>query len=96
MDKPSKTKRNRAYYRHQRKRVIKAKSQKKTINWIDKDKQEFLSNPKWVGKLHKGAAYCSCKMCRYEQHMNIPKAKVKAIEEHLDKQLKEHFEEEGI
>lgn len=96
MDKPRRTKRNQSYYRHQRKRVVKAKARKQVIRWNERDKKEFLENPKSVGRLHKGAAYCSCSMCRFEQRMGIPKAKVKATEDFYNKQIEQHLNGEDI
>lgn len=97
MNKPNKKNRSTPYYRHHRNRVVKAKFKKMTNNWDKKDIDRMLEeNPKYVSKLHKGAAYCSCNMCRYEQRMGIQKVKVKAKEDFYDKQIRDYLNGEEI
>lgn len=73
-----------AYTRHQRERVIQKK-------WsILKEVQ--LREDGWMparGILSKGKVHCSCRMCKYEKHYSIPKAKLKAKWNSMQKEIEE-------
>lgn len=67
--------RSKFYYRHQRERVIAKKVYIYTvvmgIELIDyRNGRDF---PHFKGRFSKGKVHCSCKMCKYEKHYNIPK-----------------------
>lgn len=94
MKKPTNKNRNKSYYRHHRDRVIKLKAEKFTYSWSAKDKEEFFKDPKSYGRFNKGAAYCSCDMCRFEQKNGIQKDKVKATEKYYDNQIENYFNRE--
>ena len=63
-------KRNRAWRRHERYRVIQRKLGI-LKQWSDVDETKFA-----LGKLSKGKVHCSCRMCRYEQFHHIEKSTV--------------------
>lgn len=59
-------KRNRAYYRHHRRRVIQRKSRlAKQLGWHEK----------FAGKFAKGKIHCSCSYCREKTwELGLPKS----------------------
>ncbi|WP_342560206.1 hypothetical protein NSQ95_02675 [Psychrobacillus sp. FSL W7-1457] len=68
--------RSKSYTRHQRERAI----QKKigiVRNVFNGDDNGVKYTPV-RGKFNKGKVHCSCWMCRYEQHLGVPKAKYQA------------------
>lgn len=78
-------KRSRAYYRHQRKRVIKRKKRIYLEYW----KVESMNFPE--GKLDKGKVHCGCLMCKYEKHFNIEKIKDKAKKQSMKKEIDDYL-----
>lgn len=84
-------KRNQAYRRHQRNRVI-AKKVKIFTQFWGNDLLQFRNGdyvPLVVGKWAKGKVHCSCKLCKYEKHYNIPKEKDKATKRFLQQAIDE-------
>lgn len=77
-----------SYYRHQRERAIKRKEfiAKYILHW---------ENPPARGKWHKGKIHCSCWMCKFEKHFNIPKASIKAKKDAMVLEIKQHDNEEA-
>ncbi|MMZ64721.1 hypothetical protein D1872_270720 [compost metagenome] len=64
--------RTRAYYRHQRSRVIQRKSKlAKQLGWHEK----------CIGKFAKGKIHCSCSYCRRKtREMGLPKSEIVKVE----------------
>lgn len=85
--------RNRAYYRHQRSRVIAKKTKIFTEFWGNDlslfKKGEYYPFP--VGRWAKGKVHCSCKMCKYEKHYRIPKDKDKAKERFMKQAIDDYY-----
>ncbi|MCI2257154.1 hypothetical protein L2D08_22830 [Domibacillus sp. PGB-M46] len=74
--------RSKAYTRHQRERIIQKKCS------ILKEVQ--LREDQWMparGTLSKGEIHCSCRMCKYEKHYSVPKAKHKAKWDAMRKEI---------
>lgn len=75
--------RTKAYFRHQRERIIRRK-------WAILKNVILLENHHMPvrGKLSKGKVHCSCRMCRYEKYHSIPKnkhkAKLKEMKQEID------------
>ncbi|WP_091270606.1 hypothetical protein [Alteribacillus persepolensis] len=84
--------RNRAYYRHQRKKAINKKSRiiKNTQLFDDKDEMMDI-RLRQPGRLHKMKVHCSCKMCKYEKHFAIPKARLKAEWRAMEKEIEDYL-----
>lgn len=81
------SKRTKAYYRHQRNRVIQKKlSIYKSIYGVSNDK--IYSQP---GRLNKKYIGCSCMLCKYEKHLNIPRPKVASKTNAMEHELLEYF-----
>jgi hypothetical protein len=78
--KPHRTKRNRSYYRYQRRKAIAKKVRlirSAMISWRLVTRQD-------IGRLAKGKIHCSCSMCR-DNRMNV--IKYKAIDEDAKRQM---------
>lgn len=89
-EKPKKSNRTRDYYRFHRKRVIKNKMFiLEHILFFDK---RFINSNR-VGQLHKGKVHCSCKICRYEQHMGLDKFKYVNKNKWLEEDIKNYLYE---
>jgi hypothetical protein len=84
--KPRTTNRDRAYYRHHRKRVIYRKLRiAKQIHW-------HIKNNQW-GRLAKGKIHCTCGLCSEKSRLlGYPKAE-RARVEGTHHQLIEYFKE---
>ena len=81
------SKRSKAYYRHQRKRVIQKKlAICKSIYGISKD--PIFSQP---GRLNKKYMGCSCLLCKYGKHFNVPRPKVASKTKAMEKEIIEYF-----
>lgn len=86
--------RSRPYYRHQRKRAIKRKLGIVRYAWGMNETDDII-HPyiKHPGKLSKAKLNCSCKMCKYEKHHDIPKSNVKSKKDLMQRDIKEYFTE---
>ncbi|WP_433748029.1 hypothetical protein [Falsibacillus pallidus] len=84
--------RNQAYYRHQRNRVIQWK--KKFILNAREGDVEFDRRLQQPGRLSKEKLGCSCFMCKYEKHMDIPKPAHKAKWDGMKEAIEEYFLED--
>lgn len=86
--------RSSSYYRHQRERAINRKLEIVRYAW-GLNKAEDIDHPfiKHPGKLSKAKLNCSCKMCKYEKHYDIPKANVKSKIDLMQQDIKEYFHE---
>lgn len=63
-------KRDRAYLRNQRRRIINKKYHIREFTWGKEFTKEYYeNNPK--GKLSKGKIHCSCSMCRKKSYDEI-------------------------
>ena len=84
--------RSRSYYRHQRKRAINRKLEIVRHVW-GVDKEDDVEHPyiKHPGKLSKAKLNCSCKMCKYEKHYDIPKPNVKSKKDLMQLDIQEYF-----
>ncbi|KZZ83959.1 hypothetical protein [Bacillus sp. SJS] len=84
--------RSRSYYRHQRRRSVNRKLMVMKHVWGSADRDEpvhpYLKHP---GKLSKAKLNCSCTMCKYEKHFQIPKPAVKSKTDLMQQELKEYF-----
>lgn len=87
-EKPSRKNRSKSYYRHQRNRSIKRKMEIAKFGWFYNREDEVT--PKDLGKLNKGKVYCSCPLCRYEQHNGIEKHKYQVREREAKKEIEEY------
>lgn len=88
-------KRTKAYYRYQRNKSIQRKL--KIIKNVWKyDEHAAIKHPYILhpGKLSKGKLNCSCKMCKFEKHYDIPKKQTKSNWDVMTMDLKEYFEGE--
>ncbi|KML33631.1 hypothetical protein [Rossellomorea marisflavi] len=87
--------RTRAYYRHQRRRVIEKKLDIVRHLWgkdeADPIPHPFIVNP---GKLAKAKLHCSCVMCKYEKHFNISKHTVVSKLAVMQQEVDEYWSEE--
>lgn len=69
--------RNRAYYRHQRKRAIARKVSIRKKKWapsLDNPNAvewEDIRDPRRRGKFNKGKVHCSCPMCRTKSYDSL-------------------------
>lgn len=88
-------KRTKAYYRYQRNRSI---QRKLTIikNVWGYDEHSDREHPYMLkpGKLSKGKLNCSCKMCKYKKHYDIPKKQTKSTLDLMTMDVREYFEGE--
>lgn len=84
--------RSRSYYRHQRKRAIHRKLEIIRHVW-GVDKEDDVEHPyiKHPGKLSKAKLNCSCEMCKYEKHYDIPKPNVKSKKKLMQQDILEYF-----
>lgn len=77
--------RNRAYRRHQRRRVIQRKLYITTVARGWNEEQKLIQQP---GRLSKAKTHCSCAMCKYEKHYKVLKkqyrAKLDGVEKEID------------
>lgn len=82
--KPKTTNRNRAYYRHHRRRVIKRKWRIALHNgWFIRQEKR--------GKLSKGKVHCSCKMCQAKtRKLGFP-INQQAIWDDMNKQIQDYM-----
>lgn len=87
--------RNRATTRHQRRRVIQQKLYVVRNVW-GRDEKESILHPFIVhpGKLAKGKLNCSCRMCKYDKHYQIPKSTVVSKLELMQQEVDEYWTEE--
>ncbi|MFC5591239.1 hypothetical protein ACFPRA_20360 [Sporosarcina soli] len=86
--------RSSSYYRYQRKRAINRKLRIIKYAW-GVDETDAIVHPyiKHPGKLSKAKLNCSCKMCKYEKHYDIPKPNVKSKKDLMQRDIKEYFTE---
>ncbi|MGF7535445.1 hypothetical protein AAGG74_17475 [Bacillus mexicanus] len=83
-------KRNSGYYRHHRERVIKKKLNILKNVWkVNGDNHPWIECP---GKLSKAKLNCSCKLCKYEKHYEIPTSKNKSKLDIMKKDIKSYLE----
>jgi hypothetical protein len=75
--------RNRAYYRHQRRRAIKRKLFIYCHIW------GWKNVPFPPGRYAKGKVHCSCRLCKYEKHYKIIKPKYKSKLEQMKREINE-------
>ena len=81
------SKRSKAYYRHQRRRVIKKKlAIWKSIYDVSDDKISLQP-----GRLDKKYIGCSCMLCKHEKLLNIPRPKVASKTKAMEVELLEYF-----
>lgn len=86
--------RTRANTRHQRRRVIQQKLFVVRNVW-GRDGEEHIPHPFIVhpGKLAKGKLHCSCRVCKYDKHYQIPKptvvSKLAVMQQEVDEYLSE-------
>lgn len=84
--------RSKAYYRHQRQRVIRKKLRIcKAIYGVSNDK--IFSQP---GRLNKKYIGCSCYLCKREKHCNISHPKFVKRMTAMEEELIEYFLEDSI
>ena len=82
--------RNKSYHLHQRSRVIQHKLHVIENVWGRRieDGHLWLKEP---GRLSKEKLNCSCYMCKYEKHIKIPKANIKAKWDGMQEEIDEYF-----
>ncbi|QST00987.1 hypothetical protein IMZ31_05290 [Pontibacillus sp. ALD_SL1] len=87
--------RSQAYYRHHRNRVIQRKLDIVKNVWgaVDGDGNEDHPWAKEPGRLDKARMNCSCKMCKYEKHYDVPKASLKSKWDVMGQEIEEYFKE---
>ncbi|MBM0065469.1 hypothetical protein [Alkalicoccobacillus gibsonii] len=80
--------RNKNYYRHHRSRII-----KKKLDFLKNVRKSDNDDPliKTPGLLSKGKVHCSCKMCKYDKHFDVPKRQDQSKYECMNNELDEYF-----
>lgn len=76
--KPTTKNRSKQYSRYKNELSVKRKVRIFTSFWGNNIDDLHIKTGKW----RKGKVHCSCKMCKYEKHHNIPKPQYKHIEDY--------------
>lgn len=89
------TNRSRSYYRHQRERAINRKIYIFHHIWGNEltEYKNVKEIPLRVGKWSKGKVHCSCKICKYEKHYKIEKAKYKEKKRVMKEEINEYLQQ---
>ncbi|TGB03492.1 hypothetical protein [Halobacillus salinus] len=80
--------RNRAYYRHHRKRAINRKLDIVRNAWHSGESHPWVKEP---GRLDKERMCCSCYMCKYEKNFDVTKTSYRKRLEAMDREIVDYL-----